>query len=369
VSRANPPDGTPDESTGITLCMIVKDEAGLGACGRPRIERAISSALPWVDEVVVCDTGSTDGTWEILCALRDKVLPLVLYQEPWRSDFSWHRNDVASRASNDWILILDGDEEFVGDGSFLPRVLRQVAGVDSVTLPVTLVSNDNVETSIEAPRLYDRRVCQWVFPVHNQLVGLRTVGRVDGTAGFHIRSYYVGTQQAKLDRSIPLLEKMLVDYADDPVAVFSALYYLSKSYFILQDPVKVLEYTDRLSWDHLEKNPHALDVVEWAVFSTLAVRGSVAAGELVERVAHFFPTVPLVHKLRSTLALVDWYICSKGDDGLSFSQRDAMKEGLEKVPDFLRSIHCPIDLSSLKVVPLEEDPETAEALPGDEGSE
>ena len=38
----------------IALCMIVKDEA-------QGLDRAISSAAPWVDQIVVVDTGSVEA--------------------------------------------------------------------------------------------------------------------------------------------------------------------------------------------------------------------------------------------------------------------------------------------------------------------
>jgi glycosyltransferase involved in cell wall biosynthesis len=48
--------------TSIAACLIVKD-------GAATIVRAIESVRPHVDEVCVYDTGSTDGTLELLTAL------------------------------------------------------------------------------------------------------------------------------------------------------------------------------------------------------------------------------------------------------------------------------------------------------------
>lgn len=328
-------------STGISLCMIVRNEEA-------RIERAITSALPWVDEVIICDTGSNDRTLDIIRDLQTKVIPFVVFEEPWRSDFSYHRNQVASRASNDWILVLDGDEELVGDGSHLRRAISE-PGADAVSLPVELVA-DGGTTYIESPRLYRRSVASYQYPVHNQLMGFRHIARVIGQPS--VRSYYTGTQQAKLDRSIPMLERMLADSqaAGDQTGIFAALYYLAKSHFIGQNPVKVLEYTDQIPWDLMAANVHAIDVLEWAVYSTLAVRGSVVAEALVDRAVHQWPAVPLVWKLRLVLDAVRWYVTSQRDQGLSFSQRDATLEGMRVPVEVLRSLRAPIDLTTLRVV-------------------
>ena len=49
---------TEDGTVRLSLCMIVRDNAStLGAC--------LASIRPWVDEMVVVDTGSKDSTPQI----------------------------------------------------------------------------------------------------------------------------------------------------------------------------------------------------------------------------------------------------------------------------------------------------------------
>ena len=43
----------------ICLTMIVKDEARI-------IERCLAAATPWIDSYAILDTGSTDGTPELI---------------------------------------------------------------------------------------------------------------------------------------------------------------------------------------------------------------------------------------------------------------------------------------------------------------
>jgi glycosyltransferase involved in cell wall biosynthesis len=82
----------------ISLCMIAKDE-------EDNIERALMSVKPIVDEMIVVDTGSTDRTKDIAQGLGAKV-----YDFAWTDSFADARNFSISKATGDWILILDADE-------------------------------------------------------------------------------------------------------------------------------------------------------------------------------------------------------------------------------------------------------------------
>ena len=82
----------------VSLCMIVKNE-------RAHLARCLLSANPLVDEIIVVDTGSSDETREIARAFGARV-----HEIPWTNDFSKARNFSLSKASGDWILVLDADE-------------------------------------------------------------------------------------------------------------------------------------------------------------------------------------------------------------------------------------------------------------------
>ena len=82
----------------ISLCMIVKDEEN-------SITRCLSNIRSVVDEMIVVDTGSIDGTKEIARALGAKV-----YDFQWTNNFADARNFSLSHATGKWILVLDADE-------------------------------------------------------------------------------------------------------------------------------------------------------------------------------------------------------------------------------------------------------------------
>ncbi len=78
--------------------MIVKNEAS-------RLVRCLDSVREFVDEIVIADTGSSDGTLEMVNKLAHKPL-----QFTWNDDFSAARNHTLDHATGDWIIFIDADE-------------------------------------------------------------------------------------------------------------------------------------------------------------------------------------------------------------------------------------------------------------------
>ncbi|MFF8945761.1 glycosyltransferase [Streptomyces sp. NPDC014864] len=93
--------------------MIVKNESGV-------IERCLSSVRDLITTWVISDTGSTDGTQELIReALRG--VPGELHSEPW-VDFGHNRslNIAHARGKADYLLLLDADLEVRQDGPLPP---------------------------------------------------------------------------------------------------------------------------------------------------------------------------------------------------------------------------------------------------------
>ena len=84
----------------ISACYIVRNEAA-------KLERSLASLEGAVDEIIVVDTGSSDDTVKIAEAHGAQV-----FHFPWQDDFSAARNVSLSKATGDWILVVDADEYF-----------------------------------------------------------------------------------------------------------------------------------------------------------------------------------------------------------------------------------------------------------------
>jgi glycosyltransferase involved in cell wall biosynthesis len=102
----------------VCLVMIVKNDSHV-------IERCLKSVLPYVDGVIIHDTGSTDDTFNKIWKLVDKFprpLSMKLEHVQWQ-DFAHNRNMVLLDVPTayDWILTIDADEELIGPG-MLPNL-------------------------------------------------------------------------------------------------------------------------------------------------------------------------------------------------------------------------------------------------------
>jgi glycosyltransferase involved in cell wall biosynthesis len=117
----------------LSLAMIVKNEA-------EHIEKCLSTARPHVDEIVVVDTGSTDGTQEIAKRYAD-----VFEEIEWPDSFSVARNHSFDLASGDYIMWLDGDEHIADDDQWrkLRNVLREKDDIAGIQLMVRNLVPDN----------------------------------------------------------------------------------------------------------------------------------------------------------------------------------------------------------------------------------
>ena len=74
----------------LSLCMIVRDEEAV-------LARCLQSVRAAVDEMILVDTGSLDGTREIAGGFTEKI-----YDFTWIDDFSAARNYAVSKASGDY---------------------------------------------------------------------------------------------------------------------------------------------------------------------------------------------------------------------------------------------------------------------------
>ncbi|NTV10458.1 MAG: glycosyltransferase family 2 protein [Zoogloea sp.] len=84
-------------SATLSVILITRNEAAL-------IRETLAS-VAWADEIVVVDSGSTDGTVEICREFTDKVFVTA----DWPG-FGPQKNRALAHASCDWVLALDADE-------------------------------------------------------------------------------------------------------------------------------------------------------------------------------------------------------------------------------------------------------------------
>ena len=105
----------------IGLCMIVRNEVKV-------ITRCLDSVRPVVDYVLIEDTGSTDGTQQLIAEwLKRANMPGLVIEEPWR-DFAYNRSHVLAKLREvvgiDYALIIDADDHLVVDEGAGPAIFK-----------------------------------------------------------------------------------------------------------------------------------------------------------------------------------------------------------------------------------------------------
>jgi glycosyltransferase involved in cell wall biosynthesis len=155
----------------LSVTIITLNEA-------EHIAAAIESAQ-WADEILVVDSGSTDGTIDIARAKGATVLC-----RDW-GGYVDQKNFAAGRASHDWIFSLDADERIP---PALAAEIRQLLSSDPPLRAyrgprVTFHLGRWIRTTDFYPdyqtRLYDRRAARWRGRyVHESVAADGPVGRL-----------------------------------------------------------------------------------------------------------------------------------------------------------------------------------------------
>lgn len=86
----------------LSVCIITLNEEA-------NIARTLQSVKGIADEVIVVDSGSTDATVSLAQKSGARV-----FAEPWKG-FAAQKNSALAKATSDWILSLDADEEVSPD--------------------------------------------------------------------------------------------------------------------------------------------------------------------------------------------------------------------------------------------------------------
>ncbi len=191
----------------LSACMIVKDE-------EKALPDCFESLHHLVDEVVVYDTGSTDGTVSLSKRAGARVVPGY-----WDDDFARARNDSLRQCRGDWVLWIDADERFVCPNIAQLRSALAQVGTDALAVEIYNLGDDPDDTNVNvhrALRMFRRNRCQWYGSIHEQVDLLPDeTGPLQATPlkGAHIN--HIGYRQSivqgrdKLMRNLRLAEAAL----------------------------------------------------------------------------------------------------------------------------------------------------------------
>lgn len=234
----------------LSLCMIVKNECD-------NLLRCLASAKPYVDEIIVVDTGSEDETPDIARRHGAKILFFE-----WCNDFAAARNYSISQASGRWILVLDADEELVVRCENFREKLTSKSEILACSLIRTEVNDQERMTPLYTLRLF-RNLPEFRYvnrfheqlQYHNQPIQQDLIGHLESPRLLHYGYAEKQVLQKNLTRNIPILESIRKKEG----LSLMLLYCLAGMYNATQQPEQAqecyVEAFERLLPNLIEGNP------------------------------------------------------------------------------------------------------------------
>ena len=147
----------------LSMHMIVRNNEAT-------LERTLKSAKPFVDQIVVVDTGSTDRTRDIALEYGAEVYDFV-----WQDDFSVARNFALDQTTGEWVMWLDAGDVIPPQSIERFKWLRNKAELSPkvnviwAKLNRTIAQNGDVIQS-----LCNARIARssdhpyWRYPIHEE---------------------------------------------------------------------------------------------------------------------------------------------------------------------------------------------------------
>lgn len=226
----------------ISLCMIVKNEAQ----NLPRLFESIEGCF---DEVVICDTGSTDNTVEIAKQYGARVEYFT-----WVNDFAKARNYAFSKATSDFIMWLDGDDVLSDKKAFIEWRDNVLLLADFWLAPYWYAFDENGQPvcTFSRERVIRRsKAIKWRYFIHEGMIPECEV-KAQFTKTWHVNHMRTAEDvNADRGRNISILGEAYENQSIPPRLMF----YYGKELFDNGDPEKAVKVFDELSRD-LHKLEH-----------------------------------------------------------------------------------------------------------------
>ncbi len=212
----------------ICLNMIVKDESDA-------IERCLGSVKHLIDYWVIVDTGSSDGTQEIIKKFM-KDIPGELHERPW-VDFAHNRNEALKFAKNkaDYLLFIDADEIFEYSPEF---------ALPPLTKDIYMVQVRQLETvDFRRPSLVNNHLnWRWEGILHECLECEEAKTREEIKGVINICNAVVGGRSKVSRREKYLKDAMVLEAALKKEPANSRyVYYLGQSYLAADEYEKAIQ--------------------------------------------------------------------------------------------------------------------------------
>jgi glycosyltransferase involved in cell wall biosynthesis len=243
----------------VSAIMIVLNE-------RKNLERSLPS-LSFCDEIIVVDSGSTDGSAEYARSLGCVVANRSFDQ------FGAQKSYAASLAKNDWVFNLDADEWVTPELAAEITLLTQTPELNSIWIRSRLVFLGRIfrygrESRVRVLRIFKRSAGDFDrASVHEKVV---VQNPVEITTKHHILHYSYPDLPGyfrKMSRYTSLAAESLRTRTSAPVAFFRAALFPAKfvQFYILQ--MNVLNGREGLLWSLFSTYAYILKFMKAAMRS------------------------------------------------------------------------------------------------------
>ncbi len=192
----------------ISAVIIAKNE-------EQNLPNSINSLLPFCQQIIVVDTGSTDGTAKLAASLGAEV-----YYHAWKNDFSQARNHALSYVRSEWIISLDADEALIPGEleKILPVEIDPAIGGFECELINYLDINQSTSVSHFYTRVF-RNHPQIKFNgiIHEQIAeSITALGLSISKSKIQIEHFgYINSSEEKKLRNKSMLEEQLSNTPSD----------------------------------------------------------------------------------------------------------------------------------------------------------
>jgi predicted O-methyltransferase YrrM len=248
----------------IAACLIVRS-------AESTLERCLASVRPFVDEVNVYDTGSQDGTLDLLALLaRAPGAPIRVEQGEWRDDFAWARERSFAMASEgvEWLLWLDADDEIAGGAELRRLAAEAPAEIDGFVLFYDCARDDAGNTTSQQwrERLVRRRAgYRWRGAVHEVLAppdgAEARLARVPPERIRYVHRPAPARPSSQRNLDILLAERVWYERRGEPVPARTLLYLAYEHAFrgLFAEAAADLEaYLEQIGTDWSDERVHAV---------------------------------------------------------------------------------------------------------------
>ena len=222
----------------ISVCIITKNECdNLNIC----LERI----SPYPVEIVVIDTGSTDNTKQVARKYTGNV-----YDFEWINDFSAARNFAISKATKDYILMIDTDEfiDTFDYDAIIKLIKANPNSVGRIHRKNIFESNGSDMTSNELiNRLFPKKLYQYNGSIHEQVVKISDSAAAYDTYVapiFCTHVGYQGNQKQRFKKAERNLTLLLKEHEKAPEDTY-ILYQIGKAYYYIQDYDNAIVYFEK----------------------------------------------------------------------------------------------------------------------------